>query len=245
MNNKTHLILALTVILSFSVTKSAYAQWAVIDPANLVQNVTTALQTAKQYERQYKQLYEQIQMNVRLAQQLQNDATNMKKDPLEIYRTIRADYEQLQRLLENARIDYANVARVSQQHEAIFGNNPNFESLPDREHYEGFRKSIEMASRQSQEAIDLLKQAELQEKNRAIVADAQKSADTADGYLQVQQAASKIQTASFNTLDNISNYMAKDLEMYATANAIEQREKKGASIKKNMFLCGEPTCEWD
>lgn len=245
MTNKSLIAVSLTALISISVPKNAIAQWAVIDPANLVENIATAAQTARQYERQYRQLYEQIQTNIRLAQQIENDVTNMKKDPVQIYSDLRTNYERLQRLMENAKVDYANVARVSQQHQQIFGDNANFSRLPDREHYQNLRREIDMASQQSQEAIDLLKQAELQEKNRAIVADAQESADTADGYLQVQQATSKIQTASFNTLDNISNYMAKDLEMYATANAVEQRERSSAYIKQNMFMCGEPTCDSD
>lgn len=245
MNSKSLIAMSIATLISLSVSKNAVAQWAVFDPANLVQNIATATQTAKQYQRQYQQLYEQIQTNIRLAQQIENDVTNMRKDPVQIYRRIRTDYERLQQLIENAKIDYANVARVSQQHQQVFGHNASFSRLPNREHYQNFRREIDIASRKSQEAIDLLKQAELQEKNRAIVADAQESSDTADGYLQVQQATSKIQTASFNTLDNISNYMAKDLEMYATANAIEQRERSSAYIKKNMFLCGEPTCDND
>lgn len=242
---KSLIAVSLTALISISVPKNAIAQWAVIDPANLVENITTAAQTAKQYERQYRQLYEQIQTNIRLAQQIEHDVTNMQKDPVQIYQDLQRNYQRMQRLLENAKVDYANVARVSQQHQQIFGDNANFSRLPDREHYQNFRREIDMASKQSQEAIDLLKQAELQERNRKIVADAQKSSDTADGYLQVQQATSKIQSASFNTLDSISNYMAKDLEMYATANAVEQRERSSAYIKKNMFICGQPTCDND
>lgn len=246
MIKKTTLALSLFAILSLSTPRQAYGLFGlgdiVLDPANLVENITTASQAVRQYAAQYQTLLEQVKTNVAFAQGLANDAKNLRKDPITVYRQMRNVYERMNTLLGHARIDFATVAGLSQQHESIFGDNTNFSRLPGREHYDQFGNAVSLAERQSREALELLKQVEYQEQNRQVVADAMESADRAEGQLQVQQAASKIAASSFNTLDSINNLMTKEMEMYATANSTEQKERRAAFLKRNRYFCGSADC---
>ena len=237
----------ITLLLTFVLTTCTFHSHAIIgglskivlDPTNLIQNLKTATNGIRQYKNTYNQLVEDIKQTALQVEQLANQAKNLKEDPVKVARQMRANFENLQFLLKSAGRDFQTVAALSQQHRTRFGNYSNLESLPDKQHYQHFSSSIQTSYRQTEEAIELLKQAEITETNRKIVGDAIESTEEAEGSLGVQQASAKIAAATFSSLDNLEQIMSKNLEMHATATATEQMERMQAITYKCRMIHGK------
>jgi len=89
------LCIALTVS-TLTVIRPAQAQWVVVDPTNLVQNVLTAVRALQMVNNQIRQLQNETQMLV-------NQARNLQSLDLNTLNRLRATLAQTERLFDEAR----------------------------------------------------------------------------------------------------------------------------------------------
>lgn len=107
---------------------AAQAQWVVIDPTNLAQNLMTAANTLEQINNQVKQLQNE-------AQSLMNQARNLASLPYSALQQLQSSIQRTQQLLAQAQniaydvqqIDHAfqttyGRANASQSNQAMIGN---------------------------------------------------------------------------------------------------------------------------
>lgn len=90
------LFLVLCVVLTSLTTHQAAAQWVVVDPTNLVQNILTAVRTLQMVNNQIQQLQNDAQM-------LTNQARNLQHLDLNTLNRLRSTLAQTEQLFDQAR----------------------------------------------------------------------------------------------------------------------------------------------
>ncbi len=101
---KKTLLAAVTAILT-ALAPGAYAQWVVIDPTNLAQNILTAANTLEQINNQIKQLQNQ-------AQSLMNQARNLTSLDFSALAELRATLSATNQLIQQAQGLAFNVSQM-------------------------------------------------------------------------------------------------------------------------------------
>ncbi len=104
---------ALVVGATFDLSSPAYAQWAVYDGANHVQNVLIAARTLQQIDNQITSLANQAQMLV-------NQAKNLATLPLSTLSTLQSTISQTTALLAQAQNIAYSVQSVEQQYQQAY-----------------------------------------------------------------------------------------------------------------------------
>lgn len=92
---------------------SARAQWVVVDPTNLTQNILTAARTLEQINNQVRQLQNEAQM-------LTNDARNLTGLDFSALQELRSALADSQRLLDEARGLAFDVSRMDEQFRRLY-----------------------------------------------------------------------------------------------------------------------------
>ncbi|XQZ98186.1 P-type conjugative transfer protein TrbJ [Komagataeibacter rhaeticus] len=104
---------ALVVGATFDLSRPAYAQWAVYDGANHVQNVLIAARTLQQIDNQITSLANQAQMLV-------NQGKNLATLPLSTLSTLQSTISQTTALLAQAQNIAYSVQSVEQQYQQAY-----------------------------------------------------------------------------------------------------------------------------
>lgn len=94
-------------------TGSAYAQWVVVDPSNLTQNILTAARTLEQINNQVRQLQNEAQMLV-------NDARNLTGLDFSALQELQSTLADSRRLLDEARGLAFDVSRMDEQFRRLY-----------------------------------------------------------------------------------------------------------------------------
>jgi type IV secretion system protein TrbJ len=164
---------------------SAQAQFAVIDPANLAQNILSAARALTQVENQLRQLQNEAQM-------LTNQARNLQSLDFNSLNRLRSTLATTQRLLDEAEGLAFELARVRQQ----------FEDLYPREYTSVFTRERMLADawenwRRTRAATEtaLSMQAQATENfaaDEAVLSDLIGRSQAAAGALQAAQATNQL-----------------------------------------------------
>ena len=110
---KTLLAIAAAVLVTAMPT--AQAQWVVIDPTNLVQNIMTAARALEQINNQIKQLQNEAQM-------LMNDAKNLTSLDFSALNQLRAALSATNQLLQQAQGLAFNLSRMETEFARLYPN---------------------------------------------------------------------------------------------------------------------------
>lgn len=106
-------LLALAAAALLGVLPVAHAQWVVIDPTNLAQNILTAANTLEQINNQIKQLQNQ-------AQSLMNQAKNLTGLDFSALNELRAALSATNRLIQQAQGLAFNVQQIETQFQQLY-----------------------------------------------------------------------------------------------------------------------------
>jgi P-type conjugative transfer protein TrbJ len=110
---KTLLAIAATVLVG--TMPAAQAQWVVIDPTNLVQNIMTAARALEQINNQIKQLQNEAQM-------LMNDAKNLTSLDFSALNQLRAALSATNQLLQQAQGLAFNLSQMETEFARLYPN---------------------------------------------------------------------------------------------------------------------------
>ena len=108
---KTILVIAAAALVTLM--PSAHAQWVVIDPTNLVQNIMTAANTLEQINNQIKQLQNQ-------AQSLMNQAKNLTGLDFSALNQLRASLSATNQLIQQAQGLAFNVQQMETEFQRLY-----------------------------------------------------------------------------------------------------------------------------
>lgn len=106
-------ILSIVALLFAFFTVPAHAQWAVIDPVNLVENMLTAANTLRQVENQVRQLQNEATM-------LENEAKNLKGLNYNSMGRLRSTLATTERLLAETQGLSLTLDRLAGQYAALY-----------------------------------------------------------------------------------------------------------------------------
>jgi P-type conjugative transfer protein TrbJ len=108
-------LLAGAALSALLLARPAAAQWAVIDAANLTQNIMTAARTLEEVNNQVTQIQQGVAM-------LENQARNLTSLPFSILSHLQSSMGQLNGLMGQAQSLAYDVQRVEQQFQQLYPN---------------------------------------------------------------------------------------------------------------------------
>ena len=106
-------VLAIAAAILMAVIPPAQAQWVVIDPANLVQNILTAARALQQINNQIQQLQNEAQM-------LTNQAKNLTSLPFSTLNQLQSALSATNQLLQQAQGLSLNLTQMETQFAQLY-----------------------------------------------------------------------------------------------------------------------------
>ena len=178
-------LLAVAVAALLGVMPVAQAQWVVIDPTNLAQNILTAAHTLEQINNQIKQLQNE-------AQSLMNEARNLASLPFNVVNRLRSNLDTTRQLIGQARglaFDIQNMDQqfaqlYPEQYAATVSGNRMFQDAHQR--WQNTLQGLQTAMRMQAQVSQNLNQDE------GVLADLVAQSQSATGALQAMQAANQL-----------------------------------------------------
>lgn len=164
---------------------AAYAQWVVIDPTNLAQNILTAANTLRQINNQIEQLQNEAQM-------LTNQARNLARLDFDSVNRLRSALATSQRLIAEAQGLAYDVANMDREFARLYPNQygasvSGARMLQDaREHWRHSLDGLHTAMRMQAQASQNLSVDE------GVLADLVSRSQSAEGALQAAQATNQL-----------------------------------------------------
>ncbi|WP_150428718.1 P-type conjugative transfer protein TrbJ [Dechloromonas sp. CZR5] len=163
----------------------AQAQWVVIDPTNLAQNILTAAHTLEQINNQIKQLQNE-------AQSLMNEARNLASLPFNVVNRLRSNLDTTRQLIGQARglaFDIQNMDQqfaqlYPEQYAATVSGNRMFQDAHQR--WQNTLQGLQTAMRMQAQVSQNLNQDE------GVLADLVDQSQSATGALQAMQATNQL-----------------------------------------------------
>jgi type IV secretion system protein TrbJ len=163
----------------------AHAQWVVIDPTNLAQNILTAAHTLEQINNQIKQLQNE-------AQSLMNEARNLASLPFNVVNRLRSNLDTTRQLIAQARglaFDIQNMDQqfaqlYPEQYAASVSGNQMFQDAHQR--WQNTLQGLQTAMRMQAQVSQNLNQDE------GVLADLVDQSQSATGALQAMQATNQL-----------------------------------------------------
>ena len=163
----------------------AQAQWVVIDPTNLAQNILTAAHTLEQINNQIRQLQNE-------AQSLMNEARNLASLPFNVVNRLRANLDTTRQLIAQARglaFDIQNMDQqfaqlYPEQYAATVSGNQMFQDAHQR--WQNTLQGLQTAMRMQAQVSQNLNQDE------GVLADLVDQSQSATGALQAIQATNQL-----------------------------------------------------
>ncbi len=178
-------LLAVAVAALIGAMPVAQAQWVVIDPTNLAQNILTAAHTLEQINNQIKQLQNE-------AQSLMNEARNLASLPFNVVNRLRANLDTTRQLIGQARglaFDIQNMDQqfaqlYPEQYAASVSGNQMFQDAHQR--WQNTLQGLQTAMRMQAQVSQNLNQDE------GVLADLVDQSQSATGALQAMQATNQL-----------------------------------------------------
>lgn len=178
-------LLAVAVAALIGVMPVAHAQWVVIDPTNLAQNILTAAHTLEQINNQIRQLQNE-------AQSLMNEARNLASLPFNVVNRLRSNLDTTRQLIAQARglaFDIQNMDQqfaqlYPEQYAASVSGNQMFQDAHQR--WQNTLQGLQTAMRMQAQVSQNLNQDE------GVLADLVDQSQSATGALQAMQATNQL-----------------------------------------------------
>ena len=178
-------LLAVAAAALIGVMPVAHAQWVVIDPTNLAQNILTAAHTLEQINNQIRQLQNE-------AQSLMNEARNLASLPFNVVNRLRANLDTTRQLIAQARglaFDIQNMDQqcaqlYPEQYAASVSGNQMFQDAHQR--WQNTLQGLQTAMRMQAQVSQNLNQDE------GVLADLVDQSQSATGALQAMQATNQL-----------------------------------------------------
>ena len=178
-------LLAVAVAALIGAMPVAHAQWVVIDPTNLAQNILTAARTLEQINNQIRQLQNE-------AQSLMNEARNLASLPFNVVNRLRANLDTTRQLIAQARglaFDIQNMDQqfaqlYPEQYAASVSGNQMFQDAHQR--WQNTLQGLQTAMRMQAQVSQNLNQDE------GVLADLVDQSQSATGALQAMQATNQL-----------------------------------------------------
>lgn len=178
-------LLAVAVAALIGAMPVAQAQWVVIDPTNLAQNILTAAHTLEQINNQIKQLQNE-------AQSLMNQARNLASLPFNVVNRLRSNLDTTRQLIAQARglaFDIQNMDQqfaqlYPEQYAASVSGNQMFQDAHQR--WQNTLQGLQTAMRMQAQVSQNLNQDE------GVLADLVDQSQSATGALQAMQATNQL-----------------------------------------------------
>lgn len=178
-------LLAVAVAALIGAMPIAHAQWVVIDPTNLAQNILTAAHTLEQINNQIRQLQNE-------AQSLMNEARNLASLPFNVVNRLRANLDTTRQLIAQARglaFDIQNMDQqfaqlYPEQYAASVSGNQMFQDAHQR--WQNTLQGLQTAMRMQAQVSQNLNQDE------GVLADLVDQSQSATGALQAMQATNQL-----------------------------------------------------
>ncbi|MGA3985529.1 P-type conjugative transfer protein TrbJ [Ralstonia nicotianae] len=178
-------LLAVAVAALIGAMPVAHAQWVVIDPTNLAQNILTAAHTLEQINNQIKQLQNE-------AQSLMNEARNLTSLPFNVVNRLRSNLDTTRQLIAQARglafdiqnIDQQFAQLYPEQYAATVSGNQMFQDTHQR--WQNTLQGLQTAMRMQAQVSQNLNQDE------GVLADLVDQSQSATGALQAMQATNQL-----------------------------------------------------
>ncbi|UCZ75601.1 P-type conjugative transfer protein TrbJ [Dickeya zeae] len=178
-------LLAVAAAVLIGVVPVAQAQWVVIDPTNLAQNILTAAHTLEQINNQIKQLQNE-------AQSLMNEARNLASLPFNVVNRLRSNLDTTRQLIGQARglaFDIQNMDQqfaqlYPEQYAATVSGNRMFQDAHQR--WQNTLQGLQTAMRMQAQVSQNLNQDE------GVLADLVDQSQSATGALQAMQATNQL-----------------------------------------------------
>ena len=178
-------LLAVAVAALIGAMPIAHAQWVVIDPTNLAQNILTAAHTLEQINNQIKQLQNE-------AQSLMNEARNLASLPFNVVNRLRSNLDTTRQLIAQARglaFDIQNMDQqfaqlYPEQYAASVSGNQMFQDAHQR--WQNTLQGLQTAMRMQAQVSQNLNQDE------GVLADLVDQSQSATGALQAMQATNQL-----------------------------------------------------
>ncbi|MEQ9946379.1 P-type conjugative transfer protein TrbJ [Pectobacterium aroidearum] len=163
----------------------AQAQWVVIDPTNLAQNILTAAHTLEQINNQIRQLQNE-------AQSLMNEARNLASLPFNVVNRLRSNLDTTRQLITQARGLAFNIQNMDQQFAQLYpeqyaasvSGNQMFQDA--HRHWQNTLQGLQTAMRMQAQVSQNLNQDE------GVLADLVDQSQSATGALQAMQATNQL-----------------------------------------------------
>lgn len=178
-------LLAFAVAALIGAMPVAHAQWVVIDPTNLAQNILTAAHTLEQINNQIKQLQNE-------AQSLMNEARNLASLPFNVVNRLRANLDTTRQLIAQARGLAFDIQNMDQQFAQLYpdqyaasvSGNQMFQDAHQR--WQNTLQGLQTAMRMQAQVSQNLNQDE------GVLADLVDQSQSATGALQAMQATNQL-----------------------------------------------------
>lgn len=164
---------------------AAQAQWVVIDPTNLAQNLMTAANTLEQINNQVKQLQNE-------AQSLMNQARNLASLPFNVASRLRANLDTTRQLIAQAQGLAYDVQQMDQQFSQLYPSQyatttSGSQMLQDaRQRWQNTLGGLQTAMRMQAQVSENVSQDE------GVLADLVGQSQSASGALQAMQATNQL-----------------------------------------------------
>ncbi len=163
----------------------AQAQWVVIDPTNLAQNILTAAHTLEQINNQIRQLQNE-------TQSLMNEARNLASLPFNVVNRLRSNLDTTRQLITQARglaFDIQNMDQqfaqlYPEQYAATVSGNQMFQDAHQR--WQNTLQGLQTAMRMQAQVSQNLNQDE------GVLSDLVDQSQSATGALQAMQATNQL-----------------------------------------------------
>lgn len=178
-------LLAVAVAALIGAMPVAHAQWVVIDPTNLAQNILTAAHTLEQINNQIKQLQNE-------AQSLMNEARNLASLPFNVVNRLRSNLDTTRQLIAQARGLAFDIQNMDQQFAQLYpdqyaasvSGNQMFQDAHKR--WQNTLQGLQTAMRMQAQVSQNLNQDE------GVLADLVDQSQSATGALQAMQATNQL-----------------------------------------------------
>ncbi len=167
------------------VAGSAHAQWVVLDPTNLTQNMLTAARTLEQINNQVRQLQNEAQMLV-------NDARNLTGLDFSALVELRATLAETQQLLDEARGIAFDVERAQREFARLYPERYDQTMTRDQlgadalERWQGSLEALRTAIRLQAQVVENVATDE------TVLSDLVGQSQSAVGALQATQATNQL-----------------------------------------------------
>jgi len=178
-------LLAVAVAALIGVMPVAQAQWVVIDPTNLAQNILTAAHTLEQINNQIRQLQNE-------AQSLMNEARNLASLPFNVVSRLRANLDTTRQLITQAQglaydmqsMNQQFAQLYPQQYAATVSGNQMYQDAHQRwqNTLTGLQTALQMQAQVSQNLSQ----------DEGVLADLVDQSQSATGALQAMQATNQL-----------------------------------------------------